>query len=175
MMQDYSLNILSLLHKDHMATLALLERVETQLRGCSVSQVPDGSDDAMNGLLADMNAVLKQEISTHFAFEEEHLFPKFSQMFDPGIPMMLQGEHEVIRPLAARLREIIAASEGGAFTAENWAEFLDKAQELVEREVFHVQKEEMGFLPALQRLLSAEDDEVLTNTYNHARGPEDQV
>lgn len=165
MMQDYSLKIISLLHEDHMATLALLERVESALKGCSASAVPDGTDEALNSLLADMSDVLDKEITCHFAFEEEHLFPRFAEMFDPGIPMMLKGEHDIIRPLAARLRELIDQAAGGKFEADAWGEFLDKGQELVEREVFHVQKEEMGFLPALQRILDPSDDEALSQAY----------
>ena len=163
-MYDFSLQLLKSLHDDHMATMALLERVEAALERQG-NDVPAQDDPTMRPLLTDITAVMVEEVKGHFAFEEEHLFPRFAEMADMGIPMMLKGEHDIIRPLAARLVELAKNALEGGFDAETWAEFSEKGRELVERELFHIQKEEMGFLPALDQMLDPEEDGALQMAY----------
>ena len=83
---------------------------------------------------------------------------------------MLGSEHEAIRPLARRLVGLAREAAATGFSAETWAEFHRLGGQLVEREVFHVQKEEMGFLPALDQSLDAEDDSALLATYEAMKG-----
>ena len=162
-MMESDFAIVRTLHDEHFATMALLEKLEAALGGAKA--VPAADDADLNRLLGDIEAVLHEEISHHYAFEEEHLFPLFSQFGEMGITMMLKGEHEAIRPLAAELGELAKAGRRDGFTPESWAEFREKGQELVEREVFHIQKEEMGFLPAVDQILDEEQDSQLTMAY----------
>ena len=113
---------------------------------------------------------MKDEAECHFNFEEEHLFPRFSQLADPGIPAMLRAEHEAIRPLARRLVELGGQAGADGFGAESWREFHQIGRELIERETFHVQKEEMGFLPALDQMLSPDDASQLAEIYAPSKG-----
>jgi len=163
--------ILRTLHDEHLKTLGLLDRFEGWLRRQGAERVPDVRDGTVSALLADLVANMQDDIGHHFGFEEEHLFPVFSRFAEPGIPAMLRGEHEAIRPLARRLADLVAGTAEG-FTPETWAEFHGLGRELVEREVFHVQKEEMGFLPAMDQMLDSEEAAGLAETYARTKTTE---
>lgn len=164
-MYKLNLPILQTLHEEHMAVMALLERLETFLRKRKPDTAPAPGDAEANTLLADLASNLEGEIGSHYAFEEQYLFPSFMELADAGIPMMLHGEHDVIRPVAARLAEIARSAAGNGFSPESWKEFHALGREMVEREIFHVQKEEMGFLPALDQMLSPASSPELEKAY----------
>lgn len=153
------------LHTDHLATLSLLERLEDDLSRRGVSDMPAFEDLAFQDLLSELVLLLESEVKEHFAFEEEHLFPLFAQHINPGIPQMLKEEHDIIRPLAevTVLRARTALKHG--FDGELWKVFHDDSLELIEREIFHIQKEEMGFLPNLGLFIKSSEDGELSATY----------
>ena len=157
--------ILMKLHEEHVATLDLLERLEALLRRCGPSSPPEADDETGQSLVAELITMLDDEITHHYAFEEAHLFPRFGEYFDLGIPMMLKSEHDAIRPLAAKAAELGKAGQEAGFTPESWAEFHGLAREIIEREVFHVQKEEMGFLPTLAQVMDPAMEEALAEAY----------
>lgn len=157
--------IIGLLHKDHLATLALLERLENDLNRRGISGMPAFEDSAFQILLSDLIILLESEVKEHFTFEEDHLFPLFSQHINPDIPEMLKQEHDTIRPLAdLTVAHARAALEHG-FDNQLWKTFHDDAFELIEREIFHIQKEEMGFLSNLGPFINPSKDIDLTTAY----------
>lgn len=164
-MQHLSLKILQTLHQEHQAVMSLLERLEALLGQHGVGDVPPADDEALTGILGDLAASMKNEIGHHYALEEGHLFPLFSQRMDPGIPMMLKSEHEAIRPVAESITEVAEEALNSGFTEATWTRFHALGMELVEREIFHVQKEEMGFLPNLEQLISPTEDDDLVAAY----------
>ncbi len=164
-MFQLKLPILQALHEEHMAVLALLERMENFLTARSESAPPEDDEESLADLLEAVASSLEGEISHHYSFEEQELFPRFEMYSEPGIPMMLRDEHDMIRPVAKRLAELAREAKAGGFTAETWAEFHRSGLEMVEREVFHVQKEEMGFLPALDQMLPADSSPELEKIY----------
>lgn len=169
-MFDFELKITKALHRDHQNTLALLERLEQEVNRQGSASAPAQDDAGMRALLTDVKTVLEAEVKGHFAFEEEHLFPRFAENVDPGITTMLAGEHEIIRPLATSLVESARSALEAGFDDAAWATFHSEALELVEREVFHIQKETMGFLPTLEHIFEEEDDAELTMAYAEAGG-----
>jgi len=169
-MYDFTLNFIKSLHEDHMATLALLERLEAFLGRHNASNPPAADSAEMITLMTDLAALMEAEIGAHFSFEEEFLFPRFADFADAGIPMMLKGEHDVIRPIAERMTEMARGFRGGELTSDSWAEFHRLGLEIIEREVFHVQKEEMGFLPALDQMLDPDDEAELAMAYAEKKG-----
>jgi len=169
-MYDFTLNFIKSLHEDHMATLALLERLEAFLGRHNAANPPAADSTELQTLMTDLAALMQEEISAHFSFEEEFLFPRFADFADAGIPMMLKGEHDIIRPIAGRLTELAKSFNGGQLTGESWAEFHRLGLEIIEREVFHVQKEEMGFLPALDQMLDPEEEGELAMAYAEKKG-----
>jgi len=169
-MFEFELSITKALHRDHVATLALLEKLETELNRQGNTTAPAADDPGMRGLLSELIAVLEADVKGHFAFEESRLFPIFSEYVDPGIPTMLLEEHEIIRPLAEELLADARQALESGFNADTWSTFHARGLELVEREVFHIQKEEMGFLPALEQVLESDDDAELSMAYSEAGG-----
>ncbi|MBL6946606.1 MAG: hemerythrin domain-containing protein [Rhodospirillales bacterium] len=164
-MYQMTFPILQTLHNEHLTTLGLLDRFDRLLKNIGPGAAPDKDDAETALLLVDVVANMKDEAECHFDFEEGHLFPRFSQFADPGIPNMLRAEHDAIRPLARRLVELGGPAKADGFSDESWREFHQVGRELIEREAFHVQKEEMGFLPALDQMLSPDDAAQLAEIY----------
>jgi hemerythrin-like domain-containing protein len=169
-MFEFELSITKALHRDHVATLALLENLETDLNRQGKGTPPSTDDITWRSLLTKLMAVLQADVKGHFEFEETRLFPTFSEYVDPGIPTMLQEEHEIIRPLAEALLSAAKEALENGFDDNSWSTFHAQGLELVEREVFHIQKEEMGFLPALEQILEPDDDAELSMAYSEAGG-----
>ena len=152
----------SLLHQDHMTTIETLQGLE-ELLGRH-RQAP-AVDAALAERLTALAATLRAEVESHFAFEEGHLFPLFVAKGETGIVMMLTHEHRSILPMAVRVADLAAAAAQGGFDAQGWRDFRDTGGELVEREIFHIQKEEMGLLAAISALLDEAEDTALAETY----------
>lgn len=169
-MFELNLSILRSLHDEHAATLEVLERFEKLLTTNNPQKPADVNDPAVGAVLRDVATVIGDDVSHHFAFEETHLFPRFEESADPAITEMLRQEHELIRPMAERLGVLIKESKGDGFSAESWAEFHKIGSEISEREIFHIQKEEMGFLPALDQILDEDDDAPLQMAYIEMKG-----
>ncbi|MCW9045558.1 MAG: hemerythrin domain-containing protein [Alphaproteobacteria bacterium] len=164
-MQQFDLKFVNSLHDDHVATLALLEKMESTISKQGKGNCPTEISDEMRSMLNDMTAIMTAEITGHFAFEEEYLFPRFAAAADNAIPMMLKGEHDVIRPLAKQLTDMAKKAKTDGFDQQTWEIFYDLGLEIVEREVFHIQKEEMGFLPALDQIIDPDEEDELTMAY----------
>ncbi len=157
------------LHDEHMATVAAIESLESLLRAGRGSLPPNHADPKTAAALGDVAKVLASEVSVHFTFEEEELFPLLSEFGDSPIGMILSDEHAAILPLARRVTEIAREAAGGGFTEESWAEFRRLGPELVERMISHIQKEEMALLPALDDLLDDDSDNRLSLRYAEIR------
>ncbi len=164
-MHQFDLKFVNSLHDDHVLTLALLEKIEATLAKQGKGNCPAEIDENMRSLLNDMTAILTAEITGHFAFEEEYLFPRFAEAADHAIPTMLKGEHDIIRPIAQELTAMAKKAKIDGFDQQSWETFYDLGLEIVEREVFHIQKEEMGFLPALDQIIDPDDEEELIMAY----------
>lgn len=152
----------SALHGEHQSTLAALNDLEALIRG----PLPDVSKTDIAARLNGVAQVLEDDVTNHFAFEEEHVFPVLEDAGGGHMVAMLKGEHQIIRPLAEETRRLaLEALAAAAFSRDSWAAFKEVAGELVEREVFHVQKEEMGLLAALAQILDPETDSQLADTH----------
>lgn len=150
------------LHGEHQATLGALNDLDVLIRG----PLPDLAKADVAARLAAFARTMDEDVTSHFAFEEEHLFPVLDKAGAGHMVAMLLGEHELIRPLAIESRRLaLAALEAGAFERDAWITFKEVAAELVEREIFHVQKEEMGLLAALAQVLDADQDAALAEAH----------
>ncbi|MGE5545779.1 MAG: hemerythrin domain-containing protein [Solirubrobacterales bacterium] len=158
----------ALLHDDHMNTIAMLQNLE-ELVG-SHRSAPKVDED-LRATLATTERTIRDEVEKHFGFEEGYLFTEFTRLGETGIVTMLTHEHRSILPLALSVADLAAkAVADGAFDDGSWTEFCDAASELVEREIFHIQKEEMGLLGAISALLDDETDQRLAETYRRVVG-----
>ncbi|CDK97489.1 protein of unknown function [Magnetospirillum gryphiswaldense MSR-1 v2] len=152
----------SLLHQDHMTTIETLQGLEELL---SRHRQPPAVDEALGERLRALAATLRAEVESHFAFEEGHLFPLFVSKGESGIVMMLTHEHRSILPMALRVAELAGQAAESGFDDQSWRDFRDTGAELVEREIFHIQKEEMGLLAAISALLDEAEDAGLAAIY----------
>ena len=147
-----------LLHEEHRAHLDLLGRVE---RACGRSQ---GAAE-LPQLVGALTRSLEQELDRHFSFEEQELFPRMSAAGDGEIALLLLEEHEAIRAVAQELLALARAATALTLDAAGWDALRRSALELVERQVAHIQKEEMALLPLLDDLLDEETDRQLAFNY----------
>ena len=158
------------LHEEHRANLDLLGRVEL-----AVSRAPRAGlrSAALPGselvrLVAALERQLVHDVDRHFAFEEAELFTRMIDAGDGGIAGLLASEHEAIRDVAAELLPLARAVANASLDAAGWAALARAALELVERQVSHIQKEEMALLPMLEDLLDDETDRRLAMDYTAA-------
>jgi len=154
------------LHGQHQSTMQTLGEIELLIRA---SEPVDPRAPKIQPRLESVARVLEEDVTGHFSFEEREVFPLLRDAGAGFMVDMLVGEHEVIRPLAEKLRGLaLGAIDSGSFSAEDWATFCTTARELVDREVFHIQKEEMGLLSALAQVLSPETDNELAERHGAA-------
>jgi hemerythrin-like domain-containing protein len=157
--------ISQMLHDEHCATVALMERLEHLIVRHRPDNPPDVGDRNVTQLLSDLWANLEAEIESHFAFEEQHLFAYLNAAGDEAIGTHLTDEHAAIRPIGARLAALGREAAVQGFDAARWKEFRTLGQELCERMLAHVQKEEMALLPLLEEVLDSEAEARLLEQY----------
>ncbi len=159
---DFSNRVSQKLHDEHMATLALLERLERLAAGRTA---PAAGDAAAGRLFTDVATAFEAEVWRHFDFEEEHLFPFLAQGGDAEIGAHLTDDHKVIRPLGARIIEMARAARTKGFDDAGWSEFRRLSSELCERLTAHVHKEEAALVPLLEDTMDAETEARLYEDY----------
>ena len=157
-----------MLHDEHMATIALLERIESTL-AAHRKAAPDAEAPDIASVLRDLISSVEADISVHFAFEQDELFTRLSEAGDTGMTSILQEEHDVILPLGEQVSALARTALDSGFTEENWAEFRRLSAELVERMIAHIQKEEMALLPMVEDLLDPETDMHLSEAYSASK------
>lgn len=158
-----------LLHDDHLATIAIVNRLEEALAGLDRKTPPAGDDMEFQSLLSEVGIIFENETGRHFDFEETSLFPLLLDHGEMGIVAVLKAEHTAIRPLAAELAELAKKGRIETFSDEEWQRFLGLASEVSERQVIHIQKETMALLPALDAMLDEDEDGALSMAYASAQ------
>jgi hemerythrin-like domain-containing protein len=152
------------LHEEHRATIALMERLE-QLVARHRREPPDIRAAGVTQLLADLSTGVEAEVQRHFTFEEERLFPYLENVGDHAIGAHLADEHAAMRPIGSELAKLAREAAVQGFGSANWADFRRQGQELCERIVAHVQKEEMALLPLLEETMDADAEARLYREY----------
>lgn len=153
------------LHDEHGATVALMERLEQLLARGRRGGPPEKADSSVARLLSDLSTGVEAEVERHFAFEENQLFPYLEAVGDADIGAHLTSEHAAIRPLGVRVATIARIATANGFAPAEWQEFMRLGQELSDRILAHVQKEEMALLPILEENMDAETEARLYQEY----------
>ncbi len=143
------------LHDEHMATVALLARLEALLGRYGPATLPDA---AAVPLLRDLVFAVELEIGPHFAFEESHLFPLLAESGENEMVALLTAEHADILPCAQRLAGLARQGQATGFAPVTWAAFHSVGAMLTGSLAAHVDKEEMVLLPTLDACLDSETD-----------------
>jgi hemerythrin-like domain-containing protein len=162
---SYTNRISQTLHDEHAATVALMEQLEQMLARGRRGGPPDKADGNVARLLSDLAVGLEAEVERHFAFEENHIFTYLEAIGDAGIGEHLTNEHAAIRPISARVATIARAAATNGFAPAEWEEFNRLAQDLSDRILTHVQKEEAALLPVIEENMDPETEARLYQEY----------
>lgn len=147
------------LDEEHRATLELLGKLEV---ACARG---DRCDPKLAGALVQL---LRADVTRHFEFEENALFPRLAAAGDGAVAALLADEHEAMRQVAAELMPLAQAAAQDTLDAKAAGLFRRTMLEFVEREVSHIQKETMALLPMLDDLLDDDTDRELAFAYRAA-------
>lgn len=153
------------MHDDHMAVNALLDRVERFVEQHGSDDIPDHTRPEVGQLLSELRAAVEGEITSHFSFEEESLFPILEEAGAGDMCAILRRDNQVLLPQGMRLAEIAGPAGRSGFTAESWSEFRRDALTFADGLRGHANKEEMGMVPALEELLEEDQDRDLIARY----------
>jgi hemerythrin-like domain-containing protein len=153
------------LHEEHRATITLMERLEQLLTRQRRGGVPDIGDRAVAQLLSELSASLETEVQRHFDFEENQIFTYLNATGDGEIGAHLTDEHRTIRPIGIELARLARGAAAQGFDETTWSKFRRLGQELCERILAHVQKEEMALLPLLEDSMDADTEARLLEEY----------
>ena len=160
------------LHEEHLATLGAWGRLEQAIAERRPDRLPAasgaGPDSELDRALRECSAGLAGEVSRHFEFEEQEIFPRLADAGETDIVQLLAEEHDTIRAAAQEFTALAAALRAGGLDGPGWRRLRTLALELAERLTVHVQKEEMALLPMLDDLLDEDTDRELIAAYSAA-------
>lgn len=154
-----------ILNDEHLAVLALLERLERFLRNHPAAEPPASGVEEVVRMLGDLTAAIEGEVTRHFAFEEEVLFPLIVADGSGELVELLREEHDTIRPVGKELVERARAGLANGFDEADWRTFHRLAGELVDRLSDHATKEQGALLSVLEEMLDADDDNRMADGY----------
>lgn len=163
-MTDFTNRICQTLHQEHMANVALLDRVE-RLMAVQRRTPPNIADPAVTQLLSELATGAAAEVERHFDFEERGLFVYLDSIGEGPIGAHLTEEHAILRPLISRLAAMARDGMGRGFDETTWNEFRRLGGEACERMPAHIQKEEMALLPLIEDSMDAETEARLCQDY----------
>jgi hemerythrin-like domain-containing protein len=152
-----------LLHEEHRANLDLLGRIE--LVFARAPRRGAGGDAELVKLVAALARQIEADVDRHFEFEERELFTRLAEAGEGDIAGLLREEHEAMREVAGELLPLARAAAAGTLDDAGWEALKRGAFEYTERQVAHIQKEEMALLPMLEDLLDDDTDRELALGY----------
>ena len=153
-----------ILHDEHVAVIGLLERFSAFLTATG-SSTSDLGAPAAQRMLSEIAGAVETEITTHFSFEEQDLFPVLDEAGYGDLGESLTEDHKVILPMGRELAESARAGIAGGFTDESWSTFRRVGSEFAERLIDHARNEETGLLPVMELALDEETDMRLAGDY----------
>ncbi len=160
---EFHTQICRRLHEEHAAVFELCRRIDTAF--ARQADPPAADDATWIALLSKVGQAMEQEVWRHFEFEENALWPLLRDAGDGDLAVLLDEEHEVIRDVAEALTSGIAKGLAGKLDRAAWQRLKTAALEFSERLVSHAQKEDLSLLPALDNLLTPEQDSEMFGAY----------
>lgn len=161
---DFTNRICQALHREHVANIALLERLG-RLIFIHRRTPPDVADPAVTQVLSELATGAAAEVQRHFDFEERGLFVYLDGIGDSAIGAHLTEEHAILRPLISRLAAMARNGMASGFDETAWIEFRRLCGEACELMPAHIQKEEMTLLPLIEDSMDAETESRLCRDY----------
>lgn len=152
---DYQFEICRRLSREHQEAADLLDRLEKFIQSHGAGRQPDWEGPDTRRIMGDLKGALRTGIPNHFAIEEQELFPLYAQ--DDGADMveLLLDDHRVILGLADEIRPLVekALSPTEGLDQAEWDSFRAKGNVFVTELASHAEKEDFGFVPALDELM----------------------
>ena len=155
------------LDDEHRANLDVLGRVE-QAFARAPRKTPGSGVPELRELARALVRHAEDETGRHFDFEERELFPRMGDAGDGDMAALLAEEHDAIRAVCAEMLPLARGAAAGTLDDAGFDALRRCVQELVERQVAHIQKETMALLPLLDDLLDEDTDRELAFAYASA-------
>ncbi len=155
------------IHEEHFRMLVLMCGIEDRVAGDGAQRPMDPNDEQDRALLEEVAAGLTDMVG-HNAFEEAVLFPLLDGGKRAGddLSELLAEEHQVIEPLARRVRTLAAEILELGVRGSSGQAFQDAALSLAGNLIPHLQKEEMAVVQRLGSLLEPDVDHELALSYS---------
>jgi hemerythrin-like domain-containing protein len=160
---NFSNRICQTLHDEHLANIALLQRVGQLLT--AQGPIPPDNNQAVQRLLSDLDSGMASEVKRHFDFEESALFTYLDSIGESAIGAHLTEEHSILRPLISQLCETAHGTRERGFDVESWNQFRRLGAELCGQLSAHIQKEEMALLPSIEESMDSATENRLYQDY----------
>ncbi len=141
-----------LLHDEHEAALVLLERTASALRR------QDADAAAIVSAARHLAHALRGEITEHFTFEEQFVFPRLIERGCGDIVELLDEEHQTLNEAFAEILDLIAPLEA-ALTADLDVTRFRRLFGVVDTGLRgHIEKEELGLLRMIEEFFDRDLD-----------------
>ncbi len=152
------------LHNEHVAILDLLSRF-AQALGRVVAHPPAADDPVWKQLVPSLESALQYEISHHFDFEEEQIFPRLHQSGQGDLAELLFEDHEAIRPKVPPVLALLARVRMGQLDEAGWRSLKASGLDLADTLGSHAEKEQGALVPLIDDLIDEATDQELLETY----------
>lgn len=155
---DFQFEISKRLSREHQEVAALLARLEKFLQSPGLNRQPHWQGPETRRILGDLRGALRTEVPNHFAIEEQELFPLYAQGGGADMVELLLEDHRVILDLADEIRPLVdkALSSPEGLRPAEWETFRAKGKAFATELCAHAEKEEFGFVPAMDELLDSD-------------------
>ncbi len=152
---DFQFEISKRLSREHQEVTALLNRLEKFVQAHGPAGQPDWQDAEARRLMSDLRGALRSGVPNHFAIEEQELFPRYAQEGGADLVDLLLADHLVILDLAEELKPLLekTLNSPDALSQAEWETFRAKGNAFVTELRSHAEKEEFGFMPAMDELM----------------------
>lgn len=154
---DFQFEISKRLSREHQEVTALLTRLQRFVQSHGSTQQPDWQAPMVRQLLSDLKGALRTGVPNHFAIEEMELFPLYAEDGGGDMVDLLLADHRVILDLVEEIKPLLekALNTPVGLSPAEWDTFRAKANAFVTELCSHAEKEEFGFVPAMDELLDA--------------------
>lgn len=152
---DFQYEISKRLSREHQDVTALLQKLEALLQSYGSNRLPDWQDPATRRLIGDLSVALGSGIPNHFTIEEQELFPLYAQEGGEDMVELLLADHQVILELAGEIQPMAqkALNAPDGLSQPDWQIFRAKCNVFVTELCSHAEKEDFGFVPAMDELM----------------------
>ena len=153
---NFQFEISKRLSREHQDVTALLNRLDKFLQACGLDRQPNWQGPEARRILSDLKGALRTEIPNHFAIEEQELFPLYAQEGGTDMVELLLADHQIILGLAEEIKPLVekALSSPDGLSQAEWETFRTKCNVFVTELCSHAEKEEFGFVPAVDELMN---------------------